>query len=312
MNTLMLFICLMTGIFHFDTPEWDFGVIEEKDGSVWHSFACVNVSDKAVTITQVSSSCRCVSADYPRRAIGPGEVFEFKAKLDPMGLGGPVSRSLTVIAGGEQTTVTLKADIIAVDNGDSCRFRMSPELRADAREVRFGYVPRGGSLTKLLRVKNVSSQAVNLQEALAPAGKHLDVNCPSALAAGEEADVALTFFAAADAAYGSVEMPLLELKSSAIITDDFVEGAPAPVMRLYPSEFKLRRGRGSVTIFNDGEVELVIRAVEADCGTDIRPGEVILPGKSKKVTVHTDVAGSIFIVTNDPVRPYREIRIQPI
>lgn len=311
-HRLITAVCLLTGVLHFEVLSWDFGAIDEKDGSVWHTFACANVSNKPVVITQVSASCRCVSADYPRGEIAPGEVFEFKARLDPMGLGGPVSRSLTVHAAGEHTTITLKADVVPSGDGEFCRFRMSPALRAEAREVRFGYVPRGRSETRLLRVKNASSTPVELQKALAPAAGSLDVNCPATLGPGEEADVALTFFAAADAPYGKVEMPLLELKASAIVTDDFSAGGKAPQMRLYPSEFRLRKGRGSVTISNEGAADLVIRAVEAGCGIDVKAGDVIAPGKEKKITVCTDAPGAIFIVTNDPQRPYREIRIQPI
>lgn len=309
-HRLITAVCLLSGVLHFEVLNWDFGTIDEKDGSVWHTFACANVSNKPVVITQVSTSCRCVSADYPRGTIDPGEVFEFKAKLDPAGLGGPVSRSLTVHAGGEHTTITLKADVVPSGDGEFCRFRMCPELRAEAREVRFGYVPRGRSETRLLRVKNVSSKPVDLHKVLAPASASLDVNCPATLGPGEEADVALTFFAAADAPYGRVRMPLLELEASAIVTDDFSAGGKAPRMRLYPSEFRLRRGKGSVTIYNDGDADLVIHAVEAGCPTDVNAGDVVPPGKERKIKVRTDAPGAVFLVTNDPQRPYREIRIQ--
>lgn len=311
MNCLLLVLSLLTGVLHFEALSWNFGAIDEKDGSVWHTFTCVNVSDKPVAITQVASSCRCVSADYPRGTIAPGKIFEFKARLDPSGLAGQVSRTLTVYTAGESATLTLEADVVPSGDGELCRYRMNAVLRAEARELRFGYVARGKSVTKILRVRNAGSSGIGLKELFEPVGKYLDVNCRPYLGAGQETDVALTFFAAADAPYGKVEMPLLELKASAVVTDDFSDCGAAPSLRLYPSEFRTRRGKGSVEIFNDGKTDLVIRAVEAQCETDIKAGDVVRPGGSRKITVRTKDPGSIFVVTNDPVHPYREIPVHP-
>lgn len=310
MNSLMLAVCLLARVLHFQTDAWDFGVMEEKEGPQWHTFVCENTSKKPIAITQVASSCRCVSADYSREEIAPGASFEINVKLDPAGLGGPVSRTLTVYAGGEHHILTLKADVVPAEEGE-LRYRLAPALRAESREVRFGNVPRGGSRSLLLRVKNVSSTQVPLASVFSSARALLDIECPESLGPGQDTDVLLTFRAAADAPYGRVEAGFGELKASAVVTDDFSAGGKVPRMRLLPSEFRLKRGKGSIKICNDGAANLIIRAVEADCRIDIKAGDRIAPGKERLITVRTDVPGSIFIVTNDPQRPYRELRINP-
>ena len=76
----------------------------------------------------------------------------------------------------------------------------------------------------------------------------------------------------------------------------------------------------TITIGNTGNADLIFRNVEPMEGTaiSIESGQVIKPGKELKVTVavtnsnqpHTTTMGSINLTTNDPTRPFRELRLQ--
>ena len=76
----------------------------------------------------------------------------------------------------------------------------------------------------------------------------------------------------------------------------------------------------TIVIGNTGNADLIFRNVEPMEGTAIsmESGQVIKPGKELKVTVaitnskqsHTVTMGSINLTTNDPTRPFRELRLQ--
>ena len=68
---------------------------------------------------------------------------------------------------------------------------------------------------------------------------------------------------------------------------------------------------GSVVIRNTGSGDLRIRKVDLPDGvtSDLPDGTVIKAGASRKATFRSASAGfSSGLVTNDPVRPYKEIR----
>ena len=109
-----------------------------------------------------------------------------------------------------------------------------------------------------------------------------------------------------------------QLELSCIGVEDF-EGrkGPAPAMQVYPSRLEMKksllgRGRsGTLEIRNAGTSDLVIRKAELPSGAscDLPDGTVVKPGASRKVTVRSDSDDlSLGLVTNDPARPYKEIR----
>ena len=108
------------------------------------------------------------------------------------------------------------------------------------------------------------------------------------------------------------------IEASCIGVEDF-EGrkGPAPSLQVYPSRLEMKKsllGRGysgSVVIRNTGNGELRIRKVDLPDGVtaDLPDGTVLKDGASRKVTFHSaSAAFSSGFVTNDPVRPYKEIR----
>ena len=113
---------------------------------------------------------------------------------------------------------------------------------------------------------------------------------------------------------------------SALRVEKFDQSAPKPVMRIEPAYVDFgenapgRIFKKTIVIANSGNTDLIFRDVEAMEGTaiSIRTGQVIKPGKKLKVTVavtnsrqpHTTTMGSINLTTNDPVRPFRELRLQ--
>ena len=105
---------------------------------------------------------------------------------------------------------------------------------------------------------------------------------------------------------------------TAIMTDDFSNmGDNKPAIRVIPSYLDLEEKRrnklvkSEIIIANDGDADLIIRAIDMDIGTSIElsKDDIIKPGESVKVNVTTrtpsvsgqDVIKSVTLKTNDPV-----------
>ena len=72
-----------------------------------------------------------------------------------------------------------------------------------------------------------------------------------------------------------------------------------------------RNFEGHSVIANRGSADLHIRAVETDAGiqTNINKGDVIRPGERMRIKAGSlKKAFSVFLITNDPARPVKEIR----
>ena len=76
------------------------------------------------------------------------------------------------------------------------------------------------------------------------------------------------------------------------------------------------------TLSNAGGAELIVRAVEGEghVATTLAPGQKIAPGDSQRCEILLDprtqdygiVTEHLVVVTNDPVRPMRRIRVTAI
>ena len=82
------------------------------------------------------------------------------------------------------------------------------------------------------------------------------------------------------------------------------------------------RQKLSFTLSNTGDAPLIVRAVEGEghVATTLSPGRTVAPGDSFRAEVLLDPATQDFgvltehlvVVTNDPVRPMRRLRITAI
>ena len=68
----------------FNAYEWDFGTINAAAGAVCHTFILQNTSKAPVTIGKFVSTCDCIQAVYPTKAIMPGEKAEVLVTLNPI------------------------------------------------------------------------------------------------------------------------------------------------------------------------------------------------------------------------------------
>lgn len=331
--------------FEFDSTEFDFGEIEEADGPVSHTFIIYNKSNNPASIETVSTSCGCTTVSYPTEPIIPGKIAELTVTFDPARTQGKVFRDIEVFsqAGRSFDRLVLSATVNPTPLGIEQLYPLllteGLELRTALSHVRFGYVGQGKAESKSLVLINNGKETIKLKAQVRGSGL-LSVECPRQLRGGQSEGIIFTYNPSKDKpVYGTVTDTVtiladgkpcqLEYCTTAILTDDFTQitdNSPKPALSVDPSykDFGTNSPRKilktTVTIENQGNADLIIRAVEvsSETVTDLEAGTVIKPNGKKTATVAVTTSavsgelttGSIDLITNDPVRPRRELRFR--
>ncbi len=317
----------------FDAYECDFGEVEEAGGTLFYTFHFINGSTSPIRILRVSASCTCVSVSYPQGRLDGGQTGEISVAFNPARTFGEVVRMVDVFLsdGLPGVSLTLKASVkpSEYDIEDIYTVSLPDGVRITGTSQRFGYLAAGKMAERRIDVINASEKPVTLGTESDDAMSFLSVACPERLGPGEAGSLILRYsLPDAASSYGmhSDKVTLLVngrpcnrfIEASCIGVEDF-EGrkGPAPSLQVYPSRLEMKKsllGRGysgSVVIRNTGNGELRIRKVDLPDGVtaDLPDGTVLKDGASRKVTFHSaSAAFSSGFVTNDPVRPYKEIR----
>lgn len=97
----------------FDTYTHDFGKVIQGE-VISYAFHLTNTGKGPLVIADVTTSCGCTVADYPKDALAPGEDGYISVKFDSKGRRGFQSKLVTVVANTVPNTVPLKinADIV--------------------------------------------------------------------------------------------------------------------------------------------------------------------------------------------------------
>ncbi len=317
----------------FDTVSWDFGDIKEAEGSVFHTFHFVNASKKTLQIGRVMPSCDCVSALTVPQSLDPDQIDEITLRLSPDGSNGPVNRYVDIYTtdGAWVAHLVLRANVLVAElsMAEQFPFPVTTGLRASAKTLAMGYIPLGGKASGRISFYNTSTRDIDLQVRLRAVSPYLSLRAPKVLKPGESASVALDFSIPDNPSSYGVREETLEVLAPGIqqpfeITASFIcidlpdkSAAKAPDMILSPSLVPLkktlitRRYEGEARLENRGNADLHIRSVETENEVEINlaKGETLSLGAHKtiKVKAGTD-RFSVFIITDDPARPLKEIR----
>src|SRR5574344_715227 len=151
----------------FNSASWDFGSIKEADGQVTNTFSFKNNSTRPIGIGSVSRSCSCTTADYPREKVAPGGTGDIEVYLSPAGSSGTIFRSVEVWSdeGRLISSLTVRADVTPIDSSIEDRYSvaLSDKVVCDRAAISFGYIFSGDSLTKFIRIANLTNRMVSLR-----------------------------------------------------------------------------------------------------------------------------------------------------
>ena len=212
---------------------------------------------------------------------------------------------------------------------------MDGKRRADIRP--------GQQVQSAIGYANTSGKTIRLELRPLESSGLLTVTAPREIAPGEQGSINVAYLIPeADPRYGTLR-DALEVRvdgrtnGTAIVTHGIgidrtptgAEGQNAPkaqiienIIKFGPVKHGAPRQERTFTLSNTGSAELVVRAVETNgrIATTLVPGQRIPAGSSFTAKVSVDpgeqdfgvLTDFVMIVTNDPLRPMRRLRVTAI
>jgi len=329
----------------FETYEWDFGQIDEADGVVQHTFRFVNISNNPIQIDNVATSCGCTTVLYSTQPVAGGEYGELTVAFDPSRTEGRVLREVEVFTKDRRNYASLmiSADVNPIPMGLEQIYPhlLAGTVKTNTKRCNFGYITQGESVTRVVRVANVGDKSAKLSVVTTGNRYGMSVECPETIGPEEVVSIRITYdipkgknnfgmtrdtiWVVADGAKSLEPIVVNAIRIEKFSQD---ENKPKPVMRIEPAYVDFGEKapgkiyKETIVIENTGDTDLIFRNVEVTDGVavSLKTGDVIKPGKKYKKTVsvaitnsrepHTVTMGSINLTTNDPTRPFRELRLQ--
>ncbi|MCQ2144533.1 MAG: DUF1573 domain-containing protein [Bacteroidales bacterium] len=317
----------------YDSTTWDFGEINEAEGAVSHVFTLMNGSSESILIRRSVPSCSCITAHLPDSPVAPGEAVGIEVFFSPSGSVGFTHRSIEIVDSHGRSLGTLftNADVNPSNRSIQERYPivLDPNLYVSRKDIPFGYMAPGESLTKVIYIANASDKSMEI-ELMGFGSSLVDIECDHVVGPGDEIPVMMTYTMPSDKELMSVADTIavitgghessVRLTTSALCLRRESPAADAAKMRTYPSSASLRRAfyvigkySGTIDITNDGRKDLVIYQAEVPEGVEfsVAPGTRIRKGETLHATVKTSAVPEngikIGLFTNDPDRPYKEL-----
>lgn len=323
----------------------DFGTIRETDGKVSCTFEYVNRGKQPVVIDQVNVSCGCTTPEFSRKPILAGERGQMKITFDPANRAGEFAKEITVFTGGRRyrTTLRITGNVIARTKTVEELYPTAVGdcgLRIDARSLPFNYVTQNERKVLYINYVNTSSRPLNVRFVQTTASGFLRHDFPQTIAAGAKGRVTFSYSVPRSSGYFGELNDVFELQVEGcqsdvrISTNGYaVERFEIPNNELAPkAEFDRqllkfedvtkndKPVKISVQLTNAGHEPLIVRSVAPSheaITSSLAAGTKIDPSKSVVMTVQVDPSKldygraieRIVLITNDPERPMRQLRV---
>ncbi|MEG1623056.1 MAG: DUF1573 domain-containing protein [Alistipes sp.] len=349
-NSILLTLCTLTAVaqpaLRFEPAAWDFGTIQEADGSVTHTFVGYNDSNKPIVILDAAVSCGCLRPEYSRKPLLPGDKTNLTITYDPTNRPGRFDKEVIIRTSGSKESFKIHLSGVVIGRAKALEETYPLDagngLRLTTNFFPFSYIYQGDATHAVIGLVNASSQAISIQTKSRRNSGFLTVSCPATLAAGERSEIRLRYLIPEQRFYGTVrdEMMLivngqtsilpLSVHGIAVDKKDALPDASAPSLVVDKSTIQFGELQRlshpkpqKLTLHNTGYGPLIIRAVETDQGRAIcslKAGRTVPAGGKLVVEVNFNTSRAEFgaatdritIITNDPIRPMRKIRVTAI
>ncbi len=329
----------------FEPAAWDFGAIDEQAGRVTHRFSGENRSDRPLVILDVVTSCGCTVPEFSRRPILPGERTEIAVTFDPRDRPGTFEKQLHVYSTERERIATLSIRGSVTPRPRSLAERYPVDAGGGVRLTHtlcaFAYVHQGERVQSSIGVVNTSDRPVALTLLPQRESGCLEATAPQYLAPGEERSIDLAYEVSKEhPRYGTLRDALriavdgrpgdLYITAHAIAIDP-APGAQEKRPTSEISENFVKFGvlkhddavaRQRLSLANTGQAPLTVRAVECDgaLATTLAAGTTVGAGREVAFEVTFDprradpgpASANLVVVTDDPGRPMRRIRVTAI
>lgn len=143
-------------------------------------FVIENRGDEPLIINKVRTSCGCTTAFMRDKMIAPGQSTELAVRFNSAKFRGQVVKRIMLFSNDPSGRTELVL-----------RGQVKVELQLEPSQVKLGIVPTGKVIERVLKLKNLSDQAVE-EIVLRCTSRQMRVeNVPTRLAAGDSAELKL-------------------------------------------------------------------------------------------------------------------------
>lgn len=172
----------------------DFGRIESANGPVKHVFAVRNNGKATLELIRVSSSCRCLSAEWSKKTVEPGETASLEVTYNPLGQSGAFSHTMQVFSNGSEAplVLTIKGNVHAVPGAVAGE----PEFTPDTWTHDFGKIDEEQNYyTHIFQITNTGKAPLIISHVQSSCGCAEPEWTADPIAPGEVGDVVITYSA---------------------------------------------------------------------------------------------------------------------
>lgn len=172
----------------------DFGRIESANGPVKHVFAFRNNGKATLELIRVSSSCRCLSAEWSKKTVEPGETASLEVTYNPLGQSGAFSHTMQVFSNGSEAplVLTIKGNVHAVPGAVAGE----PEFTPDTWTHDFGKIDEEQNYyTHIFQITNTGKAPLIISHVQSSCGCAEPEWTADPIAPGEVGDVVITYSA---------------------------------------------------------------------------------------------------------------------
>lgn len=102
-------------VISFQEKTYDFGKINEKDGSVTHVFDFINKGDAPLVVNKVQASCGCTTPTWTKEPVEAGKKGSITVTYNPANRPNGFTKTITVYSNDtiNQTVLIIKGEVIA-------------------------------------------------------------------------------------------------------------------------------------------------------------------------------------------------------
>ena len=329
----------------FDSYKFDFGDIAEDGGEVEHKFTFTNLTGKPVVILDVATGCGCTTPNFSRKPVLHGQQGEIVIVFDPMTRPGRFTKGVMVYTSVSTNGISLTIEGNVLPRKKTLEeeypFDLGGGVRITSNFHSFAYISRGEKIQQSIGWVNTSTKDATFKAVAKEQSGLLTIDAPAVMKAGQRGEFVISYFVPEGSKrYGTMNdifsliisgkeaRPLLSAQVIAVDKFDAnQEDMSAPIAELLKKIIKfgdVKHGSkvvdASLTLANNGERDLIIRAVEwqskaLECS--LKAGDIVKAGQ--KVTLKFTLDSSqcdydlwvdrVRIITNDVQHPMQSIRL---
>ena len=177
-----------------EPTSFDLGTMSEENAAVSRTFTLYNVSNKAVRIERVRTTCGCTSATFDSTAIAPGKKTQITLTYNPKNRPGTIDVDAFVyLADGAKqpmARLSLYGEVTDNDAWSHLPYTMGA-LRVKRKETTMSELPTQGRPSLRILCANSGNKPLRLSAPMLPRYATFSTE-PEVIAPGTEADLVIT------------------------------------------------------------------------------------------------------------------------